>query len=128
MPRRQISSDHYEALTVEERHVLSTLDDYATALGGFTHHVRDARRQNLEGLPDVMLWVPTCDHHHILYGAIEIKLRGDTASFAQHQVMDATRRIDRIVAEIVRVGARPKDGEIDLDELLRRLDDARSWE
>lgn len=122
-----IAAADYPALATEEAHVLATLKGYAEAFGGFSRHIRQARGQDLVGLPDALLWVPTHARAHELLAAIEIKIRDDDVTCAQARVMEAMHRIDRIVAEVVRVGARPREGEIGLDDLLTRLDDARGW-
>ena len=125
--RWQVPAADYEALAVEEAHVLATLKDYAEAFGGFSRHVRRAEGQDVEGLPDALLWVPAQDRDHVLWAAVELKIGADPVSAVQWRVLEATRRIDRIVAEVVRVGAPPREGEVGLDELLARLDDARGW-
>lgn len=38
--------------------MLKLFGDLAMGGGGFLKHIRDARRQNVEGLPDVILAVP----------------------------------------------------------------------
>jgi hypothetical protein len=80
---------------------------------GFVFHVRQARGQRLVGLTDVIAIVGET------LGAFEIKTQRDRVSERQYAVLNALAAVRRVETGIVR--PIPKDGEITLDEAIRRL-------
>lgn len=97
-----------------EAEMLETFADLANAGGGFLRHVRDARGQNLNGLPDVILAVPP------VLALYELKTRRDRMRPEQVRVLDILNRCNVIVSDKVR--PEPKhDDEWSIDEALGRI-------
>ena len=98
--------------------MVKALSDAAYAGGGFCFHVRDARRQNVKGMPDILLALPP------VVGFIELKTQRDTIRPDQVRVLDILSRCSQIVSGTVRPV--PKhDDEWTLDEALARIVAAR---
>lgn len=104
--------------TMTEAQMVKTFTDLAYSSGGFCFHIRDARRQAVTGLTDLILAVPP------VVGFIELKTQRDTISPDQVRVLDILSRCSQIVSGTVRPV--PKhDDEWTLDEALARIVAAR---
>lgn len=102
-----------------EAEMVKAFTDLAYAGGGFCFHVRDARRQAVTGLTDLVLALPP------VVGFIEVKTQRDTIRPEQARVLDVLSRCSVIVSGTVRpVPKHP--GEWSLDEALARLVACRS--
>jgi len=99
--------------SMTEAEMVKALSDVAYAGGGFAFHIRDARKQNVKGLTDLVLALPP------VVGFIELKTQRDTISFDQERVLDVLSRCDVVVSGTVRPV--PKPGEWSLDDALDRL-------
>lgn len=94
--------------------MIRTFSDLATTGGGYCWHVRDARRQQTEGLTDLIVAVPP------VLAMYELKTQRDVTSQLQHQVLDVLGRCSTVVSGIVRPV--PKhEGELSIDEALERI-------
>jgi hypothetical protein len=111
--------DVYEK-SMSEQEMLTALREYAKAEGGFLWHVRDARGQNVEGMPDTIILIPRSFAHPGVAAFFEIKTQRDKASVLQQQVIFVAGTITEVAAGIIRpVPKHPT--EITLDEALELL-------
>lgn len=107
--------------SMTEAQMLKALRDYTLLEGGFFFHVRDARAQEAEGLPDTILLLPP------KYGVrpgiaafFEVKTQGDRISPVQRKVIHTIGQAQEIAYGIIR--PRPKSPlEITLDDALELL-------
>lgn len=103
-----------------EAQMLQTLKDYAQAQGGFFWHVRDARGQDLQFMPDTLILIPRAYDQPGVVGLFEIKTQRDRVSVMQQQAIFIAQSITEVAAGIIR--PTPKHPtEITLDEALARL-------
>ena len=110
------------ATATKESDALAFWADFARAHGGVSWHIRDARRQNVVGLPDVLAVLPRRRGGPALIVAIELKIGNDRLKPAQ---FDALRRFAEAgaVALVVRYGTlRP--GEVTQDTAARLIEEA----
>lgn len=97
-----------------EAQMIAVFADLARAGNGVCFHIRDARRQNVKGLTDIVLAVPP------VVGFLELKTQRDTVSADQLRVLDILSRCHVIVSG--RVRPVPKhDDEWTIDEALARI-------
>ncbi len=97
-----------------EAEMLKLFADLARAGGGMMFHIRDARRQNVTGLTDVLLILPPA------IGFFELKTMRDSLRPDQGDLLDLLTRCDRIESGIVRPV--PKQaGELTMDEAVWRI-------
>ena len=100
--------------------VFTDLEDKAGL--AFVFHVRDARGQRLDGLPDLIVVVPSGAGGTGRGGVIafyELKTQTDRVTPRQQAIVDALNRCTRVESAIVR--PTPRDGELSVLEALRRL-------
>lgn len=97
-----------------EAEMLSHFAGLALGGGGFMKHIRDARRQNVEGLPDVILAVPP------VLALFELKTRRDELRAEQIHVLDVLSRCTVIVSGKVRPVPK-REGELSMDEARERI-------
>ena len=97
-----------------EAEMLALFAGLAAGGGGFMKHIRDARRQNVEGLPDVICAVPP------VLALFELKTRRDELRYEQMRVLDILSQCNVIVSGRVRPVPK-RDGEISLDEAIDKL-------
>lgn len=100
--------------------MLKAISDYVRAEGGYCFHVRDARGQALEGLPDVIALVPRSFHHPGIVGFFELKTQRDRVTSLQRNVLAVADQATEVVSAIIRPN--PKTAaEVSLDDALELL-------
>ena len=90
-------------LVAKESDALKFWEDYARCNYGIFWHVRDARGQNVEGMPDVLMVLPKWDGSSVLV-ALEIKCRRDRLRSAQREAVFALGAVAGSVVGVVRYG------------------------
>lgn len=114
--------DRYVTSTTEGD-MLSTLEGYAQVEGGYCWHVRDARGQQVVGLPDTIILLPPKWHGARRPGTIgffELKTQRDVLSPVQRHVLAMLGQASEIVSGVIR--PQPKSlVEITLDDALLLL-------
>lgn len=100
--------------SMTEAEMVKTFTDLAYAGGGFAFHIRDARRQAVTGLTDLVLAIPP------VVGFIELKTQRDTIRPEQARVLDVLSQCTVLVSGTVRPVPKRED-EWSLDEALDRL-------
>lgn len=107
--------------SMTEADMLAALKDYTLAEDGMFFHVRNARRQDLEGLSDTLILLPP--KYGVRSGTVaffELKTQEDRVSPAQLRFMRLLARATEIAYGIVR--PKPKAlGELTLDDALELL-------
>ena len=111
--------DHYrESMT--EAQMLKAIKDYAQAEGGYAFHVRDARAQDLAGLPDVIVFIPRSFNHPACVGFFELKTQSDKITSLQRNVLAVAGQAQEVVVGVVRPNPRGI-AEMSLDDALESL-------
>jgi hypothetical protein len=105
--------------TATEAGMLATLREAIDLAYGCHYRVNDSRRQDMQGWPDLLAFVPYRENDVALLG-FELKTQRDRTSEAQHQVRDLLNHVVHVRSEIVRAG-RLRDGEITMDEALAMI-------
>jgi hypothetical protein len=101
--------------------MLQSLKDYAVAEGGFCFHIRDARGQDVEGMPDALVLIPRSFQHPGIIGLFEIKSQTDTVTVLQEQVLLVAETATEVVSGIIRPVPKKPLLEITLDDALELL-------
>jgi hypothetical protein len=105
---------------MSEAEMLQAFYDLEDKAGlGFVFHITDARGQRVVGCPDVIAILPDFVGGCGTVGFFEVKTQRDRTSYRQHDVIEALDACCHVVTGIVRPV--PHEGEITLDEALRRL-------
>lgn len=97
-----------------EAEMLKLFADLAGAGGGMMFHVRDARRQRVTGLTDVLLILPP------VIGFFELKTMRDSLRPDQGDLLQLLTRCDRIESGIVRPVPK-QESEMTMDEAVWRI-------
>lgn len=97
-----------------EAEMIRTFSDLANAGGGMCWHVRDARKQQTEGLTDLIVAIPP------VVAFYELKTQRDTTSALQRQVLGVLGRCSVVESGIVRPVPKHID-ELSIDEALDRI-------
>ena len=107
--------------SMTEDDMLKAIREYVQLEGGFFFHVRDARGQDLEGLPDVLVLLPPRKAVAPgLIGLFEIKTQRDVVTNKQRQVLAVAEQATEVVSGVVRPN--PKGLiELSLDDCLELL-------
>jgi hypothetical protein len=100
--------------SMTEAQMLAALRDYTLLHRGRFFHIRDARGQELAGLPDALVFLPG------VVGFIEVKTQRDRVTPAQAELLRLLQTPATVVAAILRPV--PKAGERSLDAVLALLE------
>lgn len=133
--RQKVNPSRIRDLATEESALAFWLGDkrrmgYAQLKGGIGWHVRDARRQNVVGMPDVLMLLPIPTQFDWapfqLVVGIEIKINDDRVTAEQQDAIDRINRIPGYggVAGIVRYGRPPRIDEWDQDQAVAAIEEA----
>jgi len=112
---------------MSESDMLKALRDYVQAEGGVFWHIRDARGQEVVGVPDVICILPP--RRGVAPGIVaffELKTQADRVTVQQRHVLRLADMATEIVAGIVRPNPRNQLLEITLDDALTLLGKA-AW-
>ena len=112
--------ERYRA-TMKEEDILKALRDYVLTQHGYLWHVRDARGQELEHLPDVIALLPARRHAPATLAFFEVKTQRDRVTPNQRHVIELADRVSEVVGAIIRPNPRNQRLEITLDEALELL-------
>lgn len=97
-----------------EAEMIRTFTDLARAGAGYCWHIRDARKQQTEGLTDLVVAIPP------VLALYELKTQRDTTSALQQQVLSVLGRCSIVESGIVRPVPKHID-ELSIDEALDRI-------
>jgi hypothetical protein len=107
--------------SMREEDMLAALHDYTLREGGLYFHVRNARDQELVGLPDALIFLPP--KYGVRPGTaafFEVKTQGDRITPRQREVMRVIGQVTEIAHGFIR--PRPRSPlEITLDDALELL-------
>lgn len=105
-----------------EAQMIKSLGDYVKSQNGVWFHVRNARGQNLTGLPDFLAVLPPRAHHAPgQFVAFELKTQGDRISPEQRHTMFLLERATEILSGVVRPVPGKSSIEMSLDDALELM-------
>jgi hypothetical protein len=113
--------ERYRA-SMSESDMLTLLRDYVEAEGGVFWHIRDARGQEVVGVPDVICILPP--RRGVAPGIVaffELKTQKDRVTVQQLNVLRLADMATEVVAGIVRPNPRSQFLEITIDDALELL-------
>lgn len=122
-----VGADTYRLLPTEDDALAFWLGDrrrigFAQLHGGIGWHVRDARGQNVVGMPDVLMVLPHGFRPTVsVLAGLEIKIGSDPVSDEQGRALDLLYAVPWAVAGIVRYPT-PRPGEWTQDEAAAEIE------